>query len=126
MPTIQEAVAGYRKLRERKSELAERHKAEMKPITDKMAAIENWLQLQLQEAGMDSSKTPDGTAYLTRTASVKVTDWGEAIQYIVDNGLFHVLEQRLSVKQIEEFVAEEKQNFPGTNITYTTNLRVRK
>lgn len=126
MPTIETVVAGYRIARDKKAEIEERHKAELKPLREQMELMERWLMKQLMETGSESVKTAKGTAYITKTARVKITDWSTALQHIMDNGLYHVLEQRLSTTQVQEFVEEEKANFPGTEITYNTNVRVRK
>lgn len=126
MPTPKEVIRAYRRLRDMKSEIEARHKEELGPVREKMAKFEAWLQRHMAETGAESIKTDDGTAYITKTASVKINDWSTALQYVMDNQLYHMLEQRLSKSQVEEFVEEEQSNFPGTEITYTTNIRVRK
>jgi hypothetical protein len=126
MPTIEGVVAAYRTARDKKTEIEDRHKEELKPIREQMELMERWLMKQLIDTKSESVKTSKGTAYITKTARVKVTDWSAALQHIVDNGLYHVLEQRLSTTQVQEFVEEEQANFPGTEITYNTNVRVRK
>jgi hypothetical protein len=126
MPTIEQAVSGYRKLRDQKKEVTDKHKEELAPYNDKMEKIENWLGLQLQTQKAESIKTAEGTVYTTKTSSVKIGDWETALHYIVEHGLFHMLERKLSPKDVAAFVEEEKSNFPGTTITNNTNVRVRK
>lgn len=126
MPTIEQAVSGYRKLRDQKKEVTDRHKEEVGPYNEKMEKIENWLGLQLQQQEAESIKTAEGTVYTTKTSSVKIGDWETALSYIIEHGLFHMLERKLSPKDIAAFVEEEQSDFPGTKITFNTNVRVRK
>lgn len=126
MATIEEAVSGYRTLRERKTEITARHTEELKPIREKMDLIEAWLHKQLNDLKVESFKTAEGTAYTTRTTSVKITDWSTALQSIVEQDLFHMLEKKLSSKQLELFLNEEGHNLPGTELSFNTNVRVRK
>ena len=126
MPTVEKAVAGYRQLRDIKTEIQARHREELKPVNEKMEKIENWLGLQLQQQKAESIKTSEGTVYTTRTSSVKIDDWDEALRYIKEHDLWHILERRLSSKEVATFVEEEERNFPGTEISFNTNVRVRK
>lgn len=126
MPTIKEAIAGYRTLRDQKKEITDRHKAELESINMRLEKIEGWLHKKLKEGESDSVKTEDGTAYLARTGTVKITDWDTALAYILENGLTHVLEKKLSSAQLQLFLAEEGHNLPGTQLSFVENLRVRK
>lgn len=126
MAKIDEVVAAYRKLRDQKSDMEDRHKEELAPIKGNMVKLEAWLQTQLNNSGSESVKTANGTVYISKTSSVKTDDWTTTLEYIVEHELWHMLEKRLSKAAVEQFVEEEKVNFPGTEITYMSNIRVRK
>lgn len=124
--TIDRVVEAYRKLRDQKKDMQDRHKEELQPIEDKLEKLENHLHQQLLANGVDSMKTAHGTAYLSRTASVKVEDWECALDFIKANDLWHMLEKRLAKSAVEEFVAGQNQNLPGTEISYIQKVNVRK
>lgn len=124
--TIDRVVGAYRKLRDLKKDMQDRHKEELQPLDEKMEKLENHLHQQLLATGVDSMKTPHGTAYLSRTASVKVEDWECALDFIKANDLWHMLEKRLAKSAVEEFVAGQNQNLPGTEISYIQKVNVRK
>lgn len=126
MATIAELASAYRKLRDKKAEIEAEQKLALAPIKSKMEQIEAALMRILNESEADSIKTPDGTVYTTRTMQVSVDDWEEALNYIKDNDLFHMLERRLSKTAVEEFLEAQGHNVPGTHTTFVRNLRVRK
>lgn len=127
MATIEEVVAKYRELRDHKKELEDKHKEELAPTKEKMVRLENWLQQHLLATGSQSIKTESGTVYQSRVASVKVEDWTDAVlPHIIENELWHVLENRLAKASIEEYVEAQGHNFPGTSIQYTNKVNIRK
>jgi hypothetical protein len=87
---INQVVAKYIELRDRKSALAKQHAEEISPISDAMQTIENWLMEQMNTLGVDSVKTAAGTPYKATQSSVKLTDaeafkghvFAPAVEYI--------------------------------------------
>jgi hypothetical protein len=126
MATVNDVVAAYRQLRDKKKEIEDRQKEELVPLNERMEKLEAWLQRTLLEMGVDSMKTPDGTAYLSKTSSVKIEDWTTTLSYIVENEMWHVLEKRLAKSAVELFVEENEENLPGTSISFITKVNVRK
>jgi len=82
--TAEQVVAKYIELRDRKAAMAKRHSEEMKPITDAMGKIENYLLNQMNMVGCDSIKTCEGTAYKARAASVKASDMEAFKDFVFD------------------------------------------
>lgn len=126
MATVEQAVDGYRKLRDLKKDMQDKHKEELAPINSKMEKIENFLKDQLNNAGCDSMKTSAGTVFKSRLSSVKVDDWEETLKFIQENELWHMLEKRLAKASVEEFVEGNGHDVPGTHITFIQKVNVRK
>lgn len=74
MATIEEVTARYIQLRDEKEALAKQHANEMKPIGEKMAAIESWFMAKMQQDGVDSYKSEAGTAFKATQTSVTCAD----------------------------------------------------
>ena len=87
---IKSVVERYIALRDEKAAVAERHKAELAPITEAMETIEKWLLAQMDTMGVDSLKTPAGTPYKSITKSVKMAD-PEAFKRFVFSPLVEAL-----------------------------------
>lgn len=74
MPTIEEVVAKYVSLRDRKAEIAKRQQEELAPIGEAMLNIEAWLLNRMNELGVENLKTASGTPYKANSNSVKLSD----------------------------------------------------
>lgn len=71
---LEQITAKYIELRDRKTEMAKKHQDEMAPLNTAMETIENWFLNQMQAEGVDSYKTPAGTAFRKVTSSVTMAD----------------------------------------------------
>jgi hypothetical protein len=74
MPTVDQVVGMYMKLRADSDALGARHAEEMRPLSEGMEKCKNWLLQQSNDMGVDSFKTEHGTAYKTVQTSVTVAD----------------------------------------------------
>ncbi len=67
-------VAVYLKLRDKKTDLANKAKAMQAPINAGMEKIEDTLLFRMQQDGVESVKTAAGTPYISRRVSVTAAD----------------------------------------------------
>lgn len=75
MPTIEDVIRKYIELRDRKAELAKAQAEQMKPLSDGMEQIENYLMHRMNELGCDSLKANGvGTAFKANSTSVQMQD----------------------------------------------------
>jgi hypothetical protein len=125
-PTIENVVDAYRKLRDKKKEIKEEHVLQLRPYNDRLESMESWLSKQLLTQGVTSMKTPAGTAYKTETAHVKVVDREVVLGYILESGDTHMLDLKINSTAADEYLTEQQVNYPGTELTRRTNIRVRK
>lgn len=123
---IKAAIAKYRALRDKKKIIQERHKEELAPYNEGMMKLEAALLKRMQEDGVDSIKTSDGTVYLSRTLKASVEDWGAFREYAEQNDLWDMMEKRVSKAAVEEFVESEGSAPPGIAISTEVNARFRK
>lgn len=123
---VDEAVAAYIGLRNKKEAMGKRHKEELAPIVDTMAKLENWLQKHLLEEGVDSMKTSEGTAFLQRATSATVKDWDNTLAFILENEDYSLLEARVNKTAVKDFIESNGEAPPGVNFTEIIVTRVRK
>lgn len=126
MASIDEVVAAYRKLREQKEAITKKRNEETAVIREKMFRLENWLIAQLNTTGAESVRTEHGTVFKATRVSSKVTDWGEALAYIIENDLWHLLERRVAKQGIQEFEEAQGEPFPGVVLNKEITINVRK
>ena len=122
---LKHAVKKYIALRNEKKRIKDRHAEELRPLNDAMIKLEAAVQKFLQSQGVDSAKTPVGTAYLSRTSRAKVTDWPVLRDFVKEHDLLDILEHRVSKDAIEEYAESTGELPPGVDITVEVNTRFR-
>ena len=119
-------IANYIKVRDKKGEIAKRHAEELKPYNHALEVMETKLLMVLNCSNIDSVKSEHGTAFKTVRTSVKIDDWQVALPFVLENGLEHMLEKRLSKAAVAEFVEAQGANLPGTHINNELTVQVRR
>lgn len=118
---IDAIVSSYVALRDQKAEIAERHKAEIAPYNQGLSDLEGLLMGALDKAGLQSAKTPHGTAYKNTVSSAKVIDWSTVLDFIIAEERFDLLEKR-----VNKTVVEEIGDVPGVSVDKVLKINVRR
>ena len=126
MPKVNDVVAAYVTLRDKKAEIKARHQEELAPINDKMFKLEGWLHRELNKQGVDSFKTKRGTAFVQKATSVTVQDWDATLPFIREHGLWDMLEARVSKTAVQDYIESTKDVPPGVSIKVDEVVRVRR
>lgn len=123
---VDELVSAYIKLRDKKAKMTADFKDSVAPIDDAMARCEAFLLSTLNAMGLESTRTPYGTAYTTTAVSATVADWPLVLDYVKKNELWPMLEKRVSKDFVRAFKAEHNDIPPGINWTETRVLNIRR
>ena len=125
---LDELVANYIKLRDRKSQLKKQYDekvAKVDAVMDKMEAI---ILKTFQDSGIDSARTDAGTAYISTRTSATVASREELFQWIQEDfeerSIF--LENRVSKVAVEQFKAANDDLPPGVNFRSELVVGVRR
>ena len=125
---LDELVANYIKLRDRKSQLKKQYDekvAKVDAVMDKMEAI---ILKTFQDSGIDSARTDAGTAYISTRTSATVGSREELFQWIQEDfeerSIF--LENRVSKVAVEQFKAANDDLPPGVNFRSEVTVGVRR
>lgn len=124
--SLERAVEKFIFLRDKKKEITDRHKEELKPLNEAMIALEAAVQKALIAQGASNVKTPHGTAYLSTTVRPQITDWKELRPFILENDLIDMMVQKLAPAAVEEFLESQGQLPPGVNQTSETFCRFKR
>jgi len=125
-PTVDEVVRGYIKLRDRKNEMKREQAEALRPITEKMTLLENWLLRDLQTRKVESQKTKEGTAYVSTVAAATVKDRDALFDFIIKNEMWDLLENRVSKSVVKDYLEETGEVVPGVNYQETKVVRIRR
>jgi hypothetical protein len=123
---VDDVVAAYIKLRDKKTEMERKHKEELAPIKETMSKLENWLQRRLLEEGVESFKTSQGTAFLQSATSATVRDWDATFAWMQKNDEWSLLEARVNKTAVRDFVETNGEAPPGVEYSETIVTRVRR
>ena len=125
---LDELVANYIKLRDKKSQLKKQYDekvAKVDAVMDKMEAI---ILKTFQDSGIDSARTDAGTAYISTRTSATVASREELFQWIQEDfeerSIF--LENRVSKVAVEQFKAANDDLPPGVNFRSEVTVGVRR
>ena len=113
--TLDELVGAYVKLRQKKAALKGEYDEKVKPVDAAMARIEGALLDVFNASGVESLKTPHGTAYSTTKTSATVADWDSFLAYVKASDAWELLEHRASKVAVEQFKAANDELPPGIN-----------
>jgi hypothetical protein len=126
MATIQEAIDGYIKLRDKVDEIRKRQSEELKPLRENMKTLEAWFLRELDQQGAKSIAAESGTAFKSTKTSSKVEDWEATLQFIRSNELWHMLERRVAKTAVEEYLEANGELPPGVAVNREVVVQVRR
>ena len=125
---LDELVANYIKLRDKKSQLKKQYDekvAKVVAVMDKMEAI---ILKTFQDSGIDSARTDAGTAYISTRTSATVGSREEFLSWVLqdpdERSIF--LENRVSKVAVEQFKAANDDLPPGINFRSEVTVGVRR
>lgn len=123
---LDELVGKYVEVRDKKADLTAAYKEKVAKIDAVLDKIESILLQQFELGGMDSVKTPHGTAYKTTKTSYGVADWDAALDFIKAHELWHVLERRVAKAGVESYKEETGELLPGLNARTEVTVNIRR
>jgi hypothetical protein len=124
--TVDTMIEKYVQLRDRKKLKEDEHKAELAPFNEALSRLEGYMLEALNQAGLDSMKSPHGTAYKSTRTSAKVIDWVTTLNYIKENNAWDLLEARVSKLAAQEIIKETKLPIPGVETSSELCVNVRR
>lgn len=122
-------VAQYIKLRDLKTELKAKHKAELEPIDQAMEQLDQVLLGALNAQNAENVKTASGTVYKSVKESASVADMGAFWSYVVASGKFELLDKKANVTAVKAHIEDPANGGnppPGVNFSSVVLPRVRR
>ena len=114
-PAVDEIVARYIALRDKKAEIKAKYDAEVEAIDAAMNRVENYLLKLMTELGVESIRTSAGTPYVSRRTSATVADWDAFLDWVQRNGEWPMLERRANKTVVQSWRDEHNDLPPGLN-----------
>jgi arsenate reductase-like glutaredoxin family protein len=125
-PQADRLVKAYIKMRDKRAEILRAYEEEDGKIETQMDMISAELMRMCKEIGADSIRTEFGNVYRTVRTRYETTDWDNMYKFIMEHDIPQVLERRISVTNMKQFLDENPTLMPvGMNVNnkYTVTVR---
>jgi len=120
-------VDQYVRVRDAIKEMDERHKAEKQPLLEIQNLLTGWMMDFLKTTGSESIKTKHGTCYTSTRHTASLADPDAFMKFVIDNGLYELLDRRANATAVRDYVAANGGNLPpGANLSSIQTLGVRR
>lgn len=122
----EEGAERYLKLRSQVDELDRQHKAARAKLLQEMTLLENWFTAKAQEDGLESVKTPMGTAYWSTHNTATVASREEFFDFCRAHNQWDLVESRASKTGVKSYIEAYGEAPPGVNFSSTRVFNFRK
>ena len=126
MPTMDQAVALLRQMRDEIEAIEAEAKSRTNAIAEKASKIEAWIAKKSLDEGVESYKTPHGLVYFTNTDYCSVANWDTIYNWIQENNHKEMLTKGVSKTAVKSYLTESGQLPPGLNWGTKRTLNLRK
>lgn len=124
--TLQSLVERYIALRDKKIAIAAQLKEKVGRIDDVLSKVEAAMLKEFKAMGVESVRTPHGTAFKSVRTSATVADWDAALDYIKSNEDWGMLEKRVSKDAVKAYREDHNDLPPGINWREDITINVRR
>lgn len=124
--TIQELVNNYIKTRDRKDALTKLYKEKAAKYEHALDLIEAMLLKTLDENGLESVRTENGTVFTSSRTSATVADREVFLEFVRQNEAWVFLENRVSKNAVEQHIAAYDVPPPGVSLRIERTVNIRR
>ena len=125
--SVEKLVATYIKIRDARDEIKREMEEKVAELQVDLDAINQTLLDHFKEQGIDSARTPFGTAYRTIKSRYWTNDWDAMRNFISEHDAFDLLEKRIHQSNMKQFLEENPDLHPaGLNVDSEYSVTVRR
>lgn len=111
----EEAAKRYTQVRDEIDALDREYKTNKASLKEKLVALENWFTTKAQEDGLETIKTPLGTAYWSRHQSATVASREDFFSFCKEHDAWDLVESRASKTAVRSYLETNGEIPPGIN-----------
>lgn len=126
MATDEQIIEAFIAIRDGIKEMTTAFDLQVLPYKKRMDELETEMTKRLMDRGATNSKTEAGTAYISRTLSVRATDKGLFVEHVRQTQNFELMEVRPAKEAVETYMSDhEGLPPPGVDVVQIqkTNFR---
>jgi len=126
MEDLHSIVEKHLLLKDRLKTMVDAHKAKVEKIKAVIDSTEAYLLQTFDASGVESVRTPAGTAYISEKSTAAVGDWQALLSMIVEGELWHMLQKRVSTDAVREYIESTGSVPPGVDWRRERTVNVRR
>jgi hypothetical protein len=117
----------YIKIRDKKKEMQDRHKAELAPINTALDALEQGFLNHLNGTNSDNAVAKGiGTAYRTVRHSATIEDGATFRRHVIGAEAWHLADWKANANAVHEAMVETKAPVPGVKFSSEAVVNIRR
>lgn len=120
------AAEKYLQVRNEIDAIEREHKTAKAKLTEKLIALENWMTAKAQEDGLETVKTPHGTAYWSTHHTATVGSREEFFNFCKEHDAWDMVESRASKTGVKSYIEANGAPPPGVNFSSAKVFNMRK
>ena len=125
--SLDRLVSAFIKIRDARDDIKRELDKKVQDLEDEMATINQAILEVLKDQGVDSVRTPHGTAYRTVKSRYWTNDWESFYECIHENDAYDLLEKRIHQSNMKQFLEDNPDLLPkGLNIDSEYQVVVRR
>ena len=125
--TYDKLVKTYVRMRDARSKLSAEFKKKDEEIKAQMERLELFMLEQMQNTGVESFKTLDGTAYRTETMVPTGSDWDAFFKWVKETNGFDFFFKRIKADAVKDYMDQNGGKAPpGVSVFAKYGVTVRR
>lgn len=120
------AAERYLQVRSEIDKLDREYKDAKASLRERLVMLENWFTARAQEDGLETVKTPMGTAYWSTHNSATVASREEFFAFCKEHDSWDLVESRASKTGVKSFIEANGEAPPGINFSTNRVFNFRK
>lgn len=120
------AAEKYLQVRNQIEAMEREHKAAKAVLNEKLMALESWFTAKASEDGLETVKTPSGTAYWSTHHTATVASREEFFNFCKEHDAWDMVESRASKTGVKSYIEANGAPPPGVNFSSTRVFNLRK
>jgi hypothetical protein len=101
-------------------------KEQIEPLKETLNLLSGWIMDFLDQAGVKSAKTADGTCGITTRYSASLADAEAFMDFVKANNRFELLDRRANSTAVKDYVQDTGNLPPGVNLSAVKTISVRR
>lgn len=123
---IGDLIAKYVALRDKKAEIEKAQKEQLARFKTVMDKIEALILDHFNETGVESARTPAGTAFKSIKSNVRVDDRDAFMAFVRDTEGWAFLESKANKSAVDEYLKVNEALPPGVSLSRVATVNIRR